>query len=96
MHVVDIDVSRFHGDTNCAPVSHLVQLKKGEQPENLLVRFRTVDDMSCTCPIESSAANVGEILAETATTRITERDTTRMDDQTSDASMELRKKEGYF
>ena len=78
------------------PVSHLVQLKEGEQPENLLVRFRTVGDMSCTCPVESSAASVGEILAETATTRITERGATRMDDQTSDASMELRKKEGYF
>jgi sulfate adenylyltransferase subunit 2 len=78
------------------PVSHLVQLKEGEQPENLMVRFRTVGDMSCTCPVESSASNVGEILAETATTRITERGATRMDDQTSDASMELRKKEGYF
>jgi sulfate adenylyltransferase subunit 2 len=78
------------------PVSHLVQLKEGEQPENLMVRFRTVGDMSCTCPVESSAASVGEILAETATTRITERGATRMDDQTSDASMELRKKEGYF
>lgn len=78
------------------PVSHLVQLKEGEQPENLMVRFRTVGDMSCTCPVESSAASVSEILAETATTRITERGATRMDDQTSDASMELRKKEGYF
>ena len=30
------------------------------------------------------------------TTRITERGATRMDDQTSEASMDLRKKEGYF
>ena len=37
-----------------------------------------------------------DLIAETATTRITERGATRMDDQTSDASMELRKKEGYF
>ena len=36
------------------------------------------------------------ILAETATTTITERGATRMDDQTSEASMEQRKKEGYF
>jgi sulfate adenylyltransferase subunit 2 len=28
--------------------------------------------------------------------RLTERGATRMDDQTSDASMERRKKEGYF
>ena len=43
-----------------------------------------------------SKQNVVEIIAETAITRITERGATRMDDQTSDASMELRKKEGYF
>ena len=36
------------------------------------------------------------IIAETATTTITERGATRLDDQTSDASMEQRKKEGYF
>jgi len=33
---------------------------------------------------------------ETANTTITERGATRLDDQTSDASMEQRKKEGYF
>ncbi|MFB3081760.1 MAG: sulfate adenylyltransferase subunit CysD [Nitrosomonadaceae bacterium] len=78
------------------PVSHLVQPKGSEQPENLMVRFRTVGDMSCTCPVESEAVSVEEIIAETAITHITERGATRMDDQTSDASMELRKKEGYF
>lgn len=78
------------------PVSHLVQPQEGEKMEQMIVRFRTVGDMSCTCPVESDAANVEEIIAETATTRITERGATRMDDQTSDASMELRKKEGYF
>ncbi len=78
------------------PVSHLVQPKGSEQPENLMVRFRTVGDMSCTCPVESEAVSVEEIIAETAIAHITERGATRMDDQTSDASMELRKKEGYF
>jgi sulfate adenylyltransferase subunit 2 len=78
------------------PVSHLVQPQAGEKIEQMTVRFRTVGDMSCTCPVESNAANVDEIIAETAMTRITERGATRMDDQTSEASMELRKKEGYF
>ena len=64
--------------------------------EVLSVRFRTVGDMTCTAPVESAARTVDEIIAETSTTRITERGATRMDDQTSDASMELRKKEGYF
>lgn len=83
-------------DAGLLPVSHLVQPKAGEQAEKVVVRFRTVGDMSCTCPVASTAANVEDIIAETAMTRITERGATRMDDQTSDASMELRKKEGYF
>jgi sulfate adenylyltransferase subunit 2 len=78
------------------PVSELVQPKAGETVETISVRFRTVGDMTCTCPVESTAATAGEIIVETATTRITERGATRMDDQTSEASMELRKKEGYF
>ena len=43
-----------------------------------------------------TAATLDEIVAETAATTITERGATRLDDQTSDASMEQRKKEGYF
>jgi sulfate adenylyltransferase subunit 2 len=78
------------------PVSQLVQPKPGEQVETVSVRFRTVGDMTCTCPVESTATTLDGIIAETAATRITERGATRMDDQTSDASMELRKKEGYF
>lgn len=78
------------------PVSELVQPKPGEKTEMVSVRFRTVGDMTCTCPVESTAATLAAIIAETAVTRITERGATRMDDQTSDASMELRKKEGYF
>ncbi len=78
------------------PVSHLVQPLPGEKVVKKTVRFRTVGDITCTAPVESTAKNALEIIAETATTRITERGATRMDDQTSDASMELRKKEGYF
>ena len=78
------------------PVSELVQPKLGERVEMAWVRFRTVGDMTCTCPVESTASTLEAIIAETAATRITERGATRMDDQTSDASMELRKKEGYF
>ncbi len=78
------------------PVSHLVKPEDGEKVEQLSVRFRTVGDMTCTCPVESTASTLQDIIRETATTRITERGATRMDDQTSEASMELRKKEGYF
>ena len=78
------------------PVSHLVQPRPDETVEHLAVRFRTVGDMTCTCPVASNAATLDEILAETAVSRISERGATRMDDQTSDAAMESRKKEGYF
>jgi sulfate adenylyltransferase subunit 2 len=78
------------------PISPLLQPKTGETVTEKRVRFRTVGDMTCTAPVESNASTLESIIAETATTRITERGATRMDDQTSDASMELRKKEGYF
>ncbi len=52
--------------------------------------------MTCTCPVESIAANAAEIVAETLTVTVSERGATRMDDRTSESSMERRKKEGYF
>ena len=78
------------------PVTPLTPPRAGEAVEDLSVRFRTVGDITCTCPVESAAATVEEIIAETAAARVTERGATRMDDQTSEASMELRKREGYF
>lgn len=78
------------------PVTELTPAKDGDVVEDLRVRFRTVGDITCTAPVESDADTVEKILAETATTTITERGATRMDDQTSEASMEQRKKEGYF
>jgi sulfate adenylyltransferase subunit 2 len=70
--------------------------KDGEQSEEVSVRFRTVGDISCTCPVESFAFDVSSVIKETINSQQTERGATRMDDQTSDASMERRKKEGYF
>ena len=49
-----------------------------------------------TCPVESDAQTVEDILAETELSDLSERGATRMDDKTSDASMEKRKREGYF
>ncbi len=78
------------------PVTPLTPKQDGDVSEVLSVRFRTVGDISCTCPVASTAATPEQIIAETAVTEITERGATRMDDQTSEASMERRKKEGYF
>jgi sulfate adenylyltransferase subunit 2 len=78
------------------PITPLTPARPGETIENISVRYRTVGDITCTAPVESVADTVSKIVIETATTTITERGATRLDDQTSDASMELRKKEGYF
>ena len=78
------------------PVTALTPKAADEASETLSVRFRTVGDISCTCPVLSEADTPEAIIAETAIAEITERGATRMDDQTSEASMERRKKEGYF
>ena len=72
------------------------QPNPNEEIINMQVRFRTVGDITCTAPVISDADSISKIVLETATTTITERGATRLDDQTSDASMEQRKKEGYF
>jgi sulfate adenylyltransferase subunit 2 len=78
------------------PVTPLTQPKEGEQVVTRTVRFRTVGDITCTCPVASPAANASEVVAETLSVEVSERGATRMDDRTSDASMEKRKKDGYF
>jgi sulfate adenylyltransferase subunit 2 len=78
------------------PVTPLTPPREGEAVERVSVRFRTVGDISCTCPVASTASTAEAIIAETAVAEITERGATRMDDQTSEASMERRKREGYF
>ena len=78
------------------PVTELTPASEGETVETLSVRFRTVGDISCTCPVASTAATYDQIVAETVEATLTERGATRMDDQTSEASMEQRKREGYF
>src|SRR5690349_4237402 len=83
-------------DGQLVPVSDLVPAQPGEVVERLAVRFRTVGDITCTCPVESPARTAQEIVVETVSARVTERGATRMDDQTSEASMEMRKREGYF
>jgi sulfate adenylyltransferase subunit 2 len=88
------DIVRRAG--SIVPITELTPARAGETIENISVRYRTVGDITCTAPVESEADTVAKIVIETATTTITERGATRLDDQTSDASMELRKKEGYF
>ncbi len=78
------------------PVTELTPLKDGEVAVEKTVRFRTVGDITCTCPVDSPAMNAADVVLETLAADVSERGATRMDDKTSDASMEKRKKEGYF
>ena len=78
------------------PVTEVSPPRDGDKVVTRRVRFRTVGDMTCTCPVASNAATMDEVVLETAAVTVTERGATRLDDQTAEASMELRKKEGYF
>src|SRR5579859_3803112 len=55
----------------------------GETAEELLVRFRTVGDATCTGAVESAAGTVADVITEVAASRVTERGETRADDRIS-------------
>lgn len=76
---------------NCEYLS----LRENEVPKEMVVRFRTIGDMTCTGAALSKASNVEEIVNEIAITRVTERGG-RTDDKRSEAAMEDRKRLGYF
>src|SRR5699024_8995431 len=78
------------------PVTPLTPKREGEQSDIRSVRFRTVGDISCTCPVASEATTTTQIIAETAGSTISERRATRLDDQVSEVAMEERKRAGYF
>jgi sulfate adenylyltransferase subunit 2 len=78
------------------PITELTPAVDGEGIENLSVRFRTVGDVTCTCPVESEAGDAAAVLAETRRATQSERGATRLDDRANAAAMERRKLEGYF
>ena len=70
-------------------------LEPGETPELRQVRFRTLGCYPLSGAIESAAATVGEIVAELRQASRSERQG-RLIDSDSEASMERKKREGYF
>ena len=77
------------------PVSSFINLKSTEVPQEKMVRFRTLGDITITGGIESEATKLDDVIHEIETSRHTERGN-REDDKRSENSMEERKKEGYF
>ena len=73
-----------------------VQSSPEEEIFSAMVRYRTLGDANITGAVLSAATDIGEIINEIVSTRLTERGATRADDRVSDAAMEDRKVEGYF
>jgi len=72
-----------------------MRLRPGEAPVNKRVRFRTLGCYPLTGAIESNAASVPEIVAELRRSSRSERQG-RLIDSDEEASMERKKREGYF
>lgn len=70
-------------------------LNPGEAPETKMVRFRTLGCYPLSGAVESNASNLSEIIAEMRAARSSEREG-RLIDNDTDASMERKKREGYF
>jgi sulfate adenylyltransferase subunit 2 len=70
-------------------------LEPGEQPQMRLVRFRTLGCYPLTGAIESDADTLDDIVGEMQTARVSERQG-RLIDSDEAASMEKKKREGYF
>ena len=84
-----------HRDGVMLAVSPYVQIDEGDKVEELVVRCRTVGDLTSTGVWRSDATTVEDIIKEVAASRITERGG-RFDDKRSETSMEDRKIKGYF
>jgi sulfate adenylyltransferase subunit 2 len=72
-----------------------MQFRPGEKPVERLVRFRSLGCYPLSAAVQSEASNLEEIVQEMRTTRVSER-AGRLIDQDQDASMEKKKREGYF
>ncbi len=72
-----------------------MKLKPGEVEEERLIRFRTLGCYPLTGAIESPANTLEEIVAEMLAARTSERQG-RVIDHDENASMEKKKREGYF
>jgi sulfate adenylyltransferase subunit 2 len=70
-------------------------LEPGETPQMKMVRFRTLGCYPLTGAVESEAATLPEIIQEMLLTKTSERQG-RVIDHDSAASMEQKKREGYF
>jgi sulfate adenylyltransferase subunit 2 len=72
-----------------------MRFEPGETPTPRMVRFRSLGCYPLSAAVPSEAKTLDEIVAEMHTTRVSER-AGRLIDQDQSASMEKKKREGYF
>jgi len=72
-----------------------MRFEPGEKPVDRLVRFRSLGCYPLSAAVDSAASNLDELLEEMRTTRVSER-AGRLIDRDQEASMEMKKREGYF
>jgi sulfate adenylyltransferase subunit 2 len=87
--VVERDGQLFMVDDDRFP------LNDGEKPQMRSIRFRTLGCYPLTAAIESKASSLAEVILEMRSTHSSER-SGRVIDKDQAASMEKKKKEGYF
>ncbi|MEZ4994348.1 MAG: sulfate adenylyltransferase subunit CysD [Saprospiraceae bacterium] len=75
--------------------SEYIPKRPEEKVEEMMVRCRTIGDVTCTGVWPSEAESVEDIIMEVSTARQTERGG-RADDKRTETAMEDRKKQGYF
>jgi len=77
------------------PLEHNMPLLKGEEPQMVMCRMRSLGCTYCTGAIRSEADTLPKIIEEMIQFRRSEREN-RVIDHDQEGSMELKKREGYF
>ena len=77
------------------PLEHAIDLLPGEHPQKVVCRMRSLGCTYCTGAIRSTASSVDEIIEELKGFHRSEREN-RVIDHDQEASMEMKKLEGYF
>lgn len=77
------------------PIGPITRFLDGQKPTKVLCRYRSLGCYPCTAAIPSTATTVEEIVQEMIVVRTSER-AGRAIDHDAEASMETKKREGYF
>ena len=83
------------GNSLIVPEQSFVPLLPGERPQMVTCRMRSLGCSPCTGAVRSTADTIPKIIEELVATKHSERQL-RVIDHDQDASMEMKKREGYF